>query len=128
MKDTDMVQTKQKEVTDNHNRFTSLEENKKYTEQLYSQSIATQVPVLGDFLVHVSEKTNENVVFIDQPFFMKVFKNNFNLSKGWYHIHALLEAMDDFEKKRTGISLNKKAALITIQEAIMCKEQFCTNQ
>lgn len=97
----------------------------KTPEELLEISAKSGMPVLGQFAVHITNKTNKTVVFADKPFVMKAFGNELNLSTGWYQIKATVQPMSDFEKKRSGLSLNAKAAIITIQEAVLCTKAFC---
>ena len=94
----------------------------KTAHELLALSRKTSVPVLGEFTVHISNKTNESVVFADKPFIMKALSNSLNLKEGWYHIQATIQEMDDFEKKRSGLSLNEKAAILVIQQASVCSD------
>ena len=47
------------------------------------------------------------------------------MKNGWYQVEATLEPMSDLEKKRSGISLNEKAATIKIQNVKTCKTENC---
>lgn len=97
----------------------------KTAEQLLKQSEQSGVPVLGEFVLHISDRTNEKVVFADKPFIMKAFSNALNLQKGWYRVDATIAPLSDFEKKRSGLSLKEKAALIVIHKAHICQTESC---
>ena len=46
----------------------------------------------------------------------------------WYQVKADLSPMSDLEKKRSGISLNEKAAVIEIHSATFCKKERCQSE
>ena len=100
------------------------EELDNIAEDLLDKAIASEEPVFGTFAIHVS-KANRTVVFADRPFIMKSFGNQLKLKAGWYQVSATLEPMDDFEKKKSGISLKEKAAIIKIKDAVSCSRPLC---
>ena len=79
------------------------------------------------YIVHISDKTNKKVLFVDKPYIMKAIQNNYTLTlkPGWYKVKANLTPMEDLEKKRTGISLNEKADIIDITSAQICNNSNC---
>ena len=78
-------------------------------------------------IVHVSNKTNKKVFFIDKPYLMKSRQTSKTkgLKEGWYKIDTHLEDMSDLEKKKTGISLNQKAFNIDIISIEKCQSEQC---
>ena len=80
-----------------------------------------------NLIVHVSNKTNNKVLFIDKPYLMKTLQTEKtkDLKEGWYKIDAHLEDMSDLEKKKTGISLNQKAFSINITSTERCNSEQC---
>ncbi len=93
--------------------------------QLLKAAEQTATPVWGQFIVHVSDKTSPKVVFADTPFIMKSLQNKSDLTQGWYRIWGSVEVMNDFERKRSGISLNEQAALLVIEKAERCANPSC---
>ena len=82
---------------------------------------------LQEYVIHISDKTNNRVLFVDKPYLMKTTQNSYTLTlkPGWYKVNATLIPMDDLEKKRTGISLREEAAIIDIKSAKICKDSNC---
>ena len=82
------------------------------------------------YTVHISDKTNKKVLFIDQPYLIKAEQTELtkDLKTGWYQIEADLSAMPDLEKKRSGISLKEKAAIAKIHSAKECKSEKCLSE
>ena len=81
-----------------------------------------------ELIIHISDKTNQKVLFVDEPYLMKAIQNDYtlNLKSGcYYRVKAKLTPMEDLEKKRTGISLNEKADIIDITSATLCKDSTC---
>ncbi|MBP5534987.1 MAG: hypothetical protein J6Y03_05760 [Alphaproteobacteria bacterium] len=100
--------------------------------QVYSDSHANldeEIQITDDqeYIIHVSDKTNKRVLFVDKPYLMKATQNEhtLELKPGWYKVKAKFSPMEDLEKKRTGISLNEKAAIIDIESAKACKNSDC---
>ena len=81
----------------------------------------------NNYVIHVSKKTNGKALYIDKPYLMKSEQTQItqNMKSGWYQVEATLEPMSDLEKKRSGISLNEKAAMIGIQNVKACKTENC---
>ncbi|MBE6449776.1 MAG: hypothetical protein E7013_03695 [Alphaproteobacteria bacterium] len=101
---------------------------KKQQKQQKDETTTIETPKETEKLtVHVSNKTNKKVLFIDKPYLMKTLQNSKtkDLKEGWYKIDAYLEDMSDLEKKKTGISLNQKAFNIDIISAEKCKSEKC---
>ena len=87
----------------------------------------TELNVSYEYIIHISNKTNDKVLFVDKPYLMKSLQNPYTLTlkPGWYKVKANLTPMEDLEKKRTGISLNEKADIINIISAEICEDSNC---
>ena len=78
-------------------------------------------------IIHIADVSNNKAIFIDQPYLMKAYKSEqtSQLKTGWYEVVGDITPMDDWEKKRSGISLNEKAAMIEIITATPCANDQC---
>lgn len=104
--------------------------NKIVSEIPVIETIVQKEPVLvnsQEHIIHISDKTNDKVLFVDKPYLMKAIQNKYTskLKTGWYKVKANLTPMEDLEKKRTGISLNEKADIIEIISAEICNNPNC---
>ncbi len=99
----------------------------KVTQEKQSSLQTTVAQTQTQHIVHISDKSNGKILFIDKPYLMKARRNKqtAHLKSGWYKVDAIITPMSDFEKKRSGISLNEKAAEIKIQAAEKCENAAC---
>ncbi|MBO5998020.1 MAG: hypothetical protein J6P93_05805 [Alphaproteobacteria bacterium] len=81
-----------------------------------------------EYVIHISDKTNDKVLFVDEPHIMKAKQTDYTIklkAGRYYKVKATLKPMDDLEKKRTGISLKEKADIIDIISAKSCNDSSC---
>ena len=107
------------------------EENVKEEPKIQANTPKEDISLTTDeAVVHISEKSNKRVLFIDQPYLMKATQTDLtkDLKVGWYKIKANFFEMTDLEKKRTGISLNQKAATVEILSVTACNDKNCASR